>query len=325
MNVTPGSAIIAARAAAIGVLLVIAVGLRPATAQFICSGSADGNAPVSGNSSTVAGPNATSCNTGSTAGSGANGFGATAMGNAASATGDLTTAFGSNARAQAIGATAHGYAAQAQGQFSSAFGGGNQTAGFFGARATGDQSSAFGTNSVASGTNSTAIGYSSSAGFANSTAIGTGATATRANQQVFGTSSNTYTMAGVASSASRSAQSGPTQFVTSDAGGNLATASAAELGLATTADLAAINRRIDDVNREARGGIALALAASSLQYDTRPGKLSLAAGVGNFKGQSGFATGLGYAHSTILRFNAAFTAAQAGDVGVSVGASWTLN
>ena len=89
--------------------------------------------------------------------------------------------------------------------------------------------------------------------------------------------------------------------------------------------LAALNSHINDVNREARGGIALALAASGLQFDNRPGKVSLSGGYGNFKGQSGFAVGLGYAASQELRFNAAFTAAEHGDMGARVGASWTLN
>ena len=56
----------------------------------------------------------------------------------------------------------------------------------------------------------------------NSTAIGYGATTTRDNQMAFGTASNTYTTPGITSAASKAAQTGPTQVVTSDAGGNLA-------------------------------------------------------------------------------------------------------
>jgi trimeric autotransporter adhesin len=89
--------------------------------------------------------------------------------------------------------------------------------------------------------------------------------------------------------------------------------------------LDALNSRIDDVNREARGGVALALAASGLQFDTRPGKLSVSGGFGNFKGQNALAAGVGYAVSQELRFNAAVSAVQQGDVGVRAGASWTLN
>jgi autotransporter adhesin len=184
-----------------------------------------------------------------------------------------------------------------------------------------------------SGANAVAIGSNTSANFDNSVAIGNGATVTRANQQVFGTAANTYTMPGITSAASRAAQSGPTQVVTSDASGNLATSTLSGLGIASTTDLAAINAQLTtqqnqiNVNqREARAGTALALAASGLHYDTRPGKASVAAAYGNFKGQSGLAVGLGYALNQTLRVNAAFTGTpQVNDYGVVVGASWTLN
>ncbi|HEY7549205.1 MAG TPA: hypothetical protein VH913_06775 [Hyphomicrobiaceae bacterium] len=68
-----------------------------------------------------------------------------------------------------------------------------------------------------------AIGHNATAGYDNSAAFGAGATTTRANQQSFGTASNTYTMAGLPSDASRSFQSGPLEVATSDAAGNLAT------------------------------------------------------------------------------------------------------
>jgi len=85
------------------------------------------------------------------------------------------------------------------------------------------------------------------AGHTNSTALGTGAVTTRANQIMMGTGSTTYTMAGIASSASRAAQSGPVQLVTSDANGNLATANASSLGLATQKDLGQLNEGIATV------------------------------------------------------------------------------
>ena len=68
-----------------------------------------------------------------------------------------------------------------------------------------------------------AIGTDSEANFTNSAAFGTGATATRENQMVLGTASNTYSAPGIASDASRAAQSGPLEVVTSDGAGNLAT------------------------------------------------------------------------------------------------------
>ena len=73
---------------------------------------------------------------------------------------------------------------------------------------------------------------------------------------------------------------------------------------------------------EARGGVALALAASGLRYDDRPGKLSLAGAIGNFKGESGLALELGYAATNRLRFNASVSGVpHQGSVGGVVGGS----
>jgi hypothetical protein len=84
--------------------------------------------------------------------------------------------------------------------------------------------------------------------------------------------------------------------------------------------------RLSENRTEARAGTALALATAGLRYDDRPGKLSLAGGFGNFKGQSGLALGLGYNPSLDFRLNGAISATtNHGDVGVSLGASWTLN
>lgn len=84
--------------------------------------------------------------------------------------------------------------------------------------------------------------------------------------------------------------------------------------------------QISENRTEARAGTALALATAGLRYDDRAGKLSLAGGFGNFKGQSGLALGLGYNPSLDFRLNSAISATtNHGDVGVSLGASWTLN
>ncbi|MER8545491.1 YadA-like family protein [Mesorhizobium sp. M0018] len=87
-----------------------------------------------------------------------------------------------------------------------------------------------------------------------------------------------------------------------------------------------LGEQVSENRSEARAGTALALATAGLRYDDRPGKLSLAGGFGHFKGQSGLALGLGYSTSLDFRLNAAVSAStNRGDVGVSVGASWTLN
>jgi autotransporter adhesin len=87
-----------------------------------------------------------------------------------------------------------------------------------------------------------------------------------------------------------------------------------------------IQAQVENDRREARAGTALALATSGLHYDPRPGKASLAAAVGGFKGMSGLAVGLGYAVSDRFRVNAAFSGSpQVNDYGFVAGGSWTLN
>ena len=81
---------------------------------------------------------------------------------------------------------------------------------------------AIGTDANAGGDGTTAIGLNTHAAFDQSTAIGANAVTTRAGQMAFGNASNTYTAAGITSAASKAAQSGPLQVVTTDAAGNLA-------------------------------------------------------------------------------------------------------
>ena len=87
-----------------------------------------------------------------------------------------------------------------------------------------------------------------------------------------------------------------------------------------------LSSEIGENREEARGGTALALAAAGLRYDDRPEKLSIAGGVGHFKGLTGLSFGVGYATSDTFRINAAISGVpELGDVGVSAGVSWTLN
>jgi hypothetical protein len=127
---------------------------------------------------------------------------------------------------------------------------------------------ALGENSSAAGANSTAIGQSASAGAANSAAFGQGATVTRADQQVFGTANNTYTMRGIASDASRAAQTGPVEIVTSDANGNLAT------------DGGRVFDELDDLEE----GVAMAMALPGVGFlpDGKAGAVN--ASFGAYKG-----------------------------------------
>ena len=177
-----------------------------------------------------------------------------------------TVSIGSNALASAYGATAIGLNSQATGTNAIAIGSGAVATGSVAVgnvAAASNGGAAFGDFSTASGTNSTAIGPNATAAYSNSAAFGSGATATRANQQVFGTSSNTYTMPGLTSSHSKSAQGSPTHLVTSNATGDLAAYTFSELGLATSGDVDALNTRINKVGArtdEAIAGVALAMS-----------------------------------------------------------------
>ncbi|RAI40304.1 hypothetical protein CH338_06575, partial [Rhodoplanes elegans] len=191
----------------------------------------------------------------------------------------------------------------------------------------------FGDGAVATGANSTAVGPNSTATVANGVAIGNGAVVTAANSVALGAGSvasqpNTVSVG----------SAGNERRITNVAAGVAATdaVNVAQLQAATSgfgSSIATLQNQVGSLQtqvtanqREARAGTALALAATSLQYDQRPGKASLAAAFGNYKGQSGLAVGLGYAVSERWRVNATFSGApDVSDYGVAAGASFTLN
>lgn len=211
------------------------------------------------------------------------------------------TAIGANTRATGEGAIAIGGASTPNNA----------------ANARGQDSIAIGTNSIAGSAdaqavattqNSIAIGTSSYAAHTNSTAIGAGATTTRGNQVMLGTASTTYATPGITSAASKTAQTGPLQFVTSDAGGNLAGYTAAELGLASPGEIAGMNSQINTINTqigdinnrlssltaEARRGIAAAAALAPVITPSAPGRTTFSFNTSFYRGQTG--AGFGFAH-----------------------------
>jgi autotransporter adhesin len=89
--------------------------------------------------------------------------------------------------------------------------------------------------------------------------------------------------------------------------------------------LADLNRQVGEVRGEARRSAAIGLAAAALRFDDRPGKLSVAAGGGVWRGESAASFGLGYTlPDGWARVNATGVAAGR-DFGVGAGASFTLN
>ncbi|MBC8718334.1 YadA-like family protein [Ochrobactrum sp. Marseille-Q0166] len=93
----------------------------------------------------------------------------------------------------------------------------------------------------------------------------------------------------------------------------------------TDEQISKLTGHIDDVSKEAKQAAAIGLAASSLRYDDRPGKVSAAVGGGAWGGQGAFALGLGYtAESQRVRLNVS-AASSGGRWGVGAGASFTFN
>jgi len=93
----------------------------------------------------------------------------------------------------------------------------------------------------------------------------------------------------------------------------------------TDQKLSQLNSDIGGIRDEARQAAAIGLAAASLRYDDRPGKLSVAAGGGFWRDSSALAFGAGYtSEDGRIRGNVSGTAAG-GHVGVGAGLSFTLN
>ncbi|RVI07174.1 calcium-binding protein, partial [Sinorhizobium meliloti] len=86
-----------------------------------------------------------------------------------------------------------------------------------------------------------------------------------------------------------------------------------------------LNQQMGSIRSEARTAAAIGLAAASLRYDDRPGKLSVAMGGGYWRQEGALAFGAGYtSENGRVRANLSGTVAG-GDVGVGAGLSFTLN
>ncbi|MCJ2060409.1 hypothetical protein MKL09_28270 [Methylobacterium sp. J-048] len=245
----------------------------------------------------------------------ATGGDALAVGYGSSAAGSASTAVGTGASAANTGSVALGYAASALGVGSTAVGtasaasGDGSTALGFVAGATGTGSTAIGAAASAAGNNSVALGNGAAANQANTIAIGANVKTTQANQVAIGNAANTYTFAGIASQASAAAQSGATNFVTTDAAGNLA---ASAYGPST---IAGLGNRIDSVQsqvnnleaktdtmqryavqtrKEARQGVAMAIAMATAPMPSAPGKTTWATNGATYRGE--WAGGIAVAH-----------------------------
>lgn len=141
------------------------------------------------------------------------------------------------------------------------------TAGGWGAVASGENASAFGSNSLASGTNSLALGSGARATAENSVALGAGSIADQPNTVSVG-------------------RPGAERRITNVAPGILPT-DAVNLGQLNTA-IAGVRFDLAKVERNANGGVAMALAATTVDLYLEPGEFGLVGGVGNYRGTTGF-------------------------------------
>ncbi len=100
---------------------------------------------------------------------------------------------------------------------------------------------------------------------------------------MFGTASNTYTMAGLTSNASRQAQGSPKYLVTSNNAGDLAAYTPGSLGLATTGDINRLTRRDGQLTE------GIAASAALAQPIILPGQhFAMRAGWGGYDGSNAF-------------------------------------
>jgi autotransporter adhesin len=251
---------------------------------------------ATGSGANAGGDNSRNLASGFTANASGVGSSNIAIGQGATATGDGTTnmALGFNASATGINSIAIGSGATATGSIAA---GTDALASNGGA--------AFGDFSTASGLNSSAIGPNATASHSNAAAFGNGATTTRDNQQSFGTASNTYTMAGVTSAASKAARGAPTQLVTSNDSGDLAAytfdemCAVSELCGGGGGNVTEIKKEVNQLNRrinslsgrtdKAMEGVAMAFAMAGAPSLLQSETFAMSGNWGTFEGENGLA------------------------------------
>jgi hypothetical protein len=327
-------------ATALGCVVAACIGAPQAQAQFVCIGTTNGvnffaAGTATGDSSMACGEFARATGDFATATS-AN---ATATGLAATAAGENSLANGTRANATGAGANAIGENATAIGTRSLANGTNATTLGGPGTIANGNNATALGQGSLANADAATAVGQGATvaagatggsafgqgaaAAFAGSTAIGAGAVTTAPNQMAFGTASSTYVAPGITSGASKAAQSGPLQIVTSDAGGNLATNTAAGLGLASLTDINSVNARISDLDgraTKALNGVSMAFAMAGTPWLLPAERFAVAMDWGTFQGTNAVALNGAFRLSTNVQASGGLAyGANGGGVGGRAG------
>ena len=211
-----------------------------------------------------------------------------------------------------------------------------------GSKASADYASAMGVSAVASATNATAIGYNAQASTANSVALGANSTtnaATPVGSGVVGGQSVVYAggspigvvsvgsagserqmqnvAAGQVTRTSTDAVNGSQLFATNQAidRTNQAVASLGQSLDALGAGVSQLGARQIAAQKEARGGIAAAVALVNAPMPSQPGKTSWAGNVAKFRDQ--YAMGFSFAHRLNSNIPLAMTAGVAYTPGTS--------
>ena len=223
------------------------------------AGTGDESAAIGANSE-ASGVNSTATGANSTASA----SDSTAAGANATASGDSSTATGAHSMASGSSSTAAGANSMASGDTSAAFGGN--------AAASGSNAVAIGGNSQASGNGSLALGGNSSSTADNSVALGANSVADEANTVSVGSAGNERRVANVAPGVNGTDATNVNQLN------------------ALRNDVGASMRSLQ---RSAFAGVAAAMAMPNLM-PSAPGKVVMAAGVGNFKGYGAFGAGATY-------------------------------
>ena len=134
--------------------------------------------------------------------------------------------------------------------------------------------------------------------------------ATRDNQFTLGNANNTYTTPGITSQASRNAQSGDVEIVTSDASGNLATSGinlrqVLSLGTTVESNTAAIANNSRAISNN-KSGIAMAMALDA-PYVPADKQFAISTGIGSFEGSEALAVSMGFRINPNTQFDAGVT------------------
>ena len=148
-------------------------------------------------------------------------------------------------------------------------------------------------------------------------------TTTRNNQVLVGLAANTYTLPGITSAASLAAQTGATQFVTTDAAGNLAVS---PFGPGTIGNLSAqvtdLQNTVATLQHRAYEGTAVAIAMGGTVLPDNK-RYAITANFGTFRGENAFAASAAVRINEFVVANAALgTGLARGGVGGRVGATF---